>query len=84
MIELLGKSIEGQIIREVNRATAHLKGSSLEDDAVGDGVPREDLAVVGAGAASMKKVLDTKINKSEINDYLKNKASKKDTEVLMR
>ena len=59
-----------------------MSGSALEDDAVGDGVPREDLAFAGAG--NMKKVLDKKINKSEMNDYLKNKASIKDIEVVMR
>ena len=42
MIELLSKSVEGQIIAEVKKATIHLKGSPLEDDAVGpDGVPPE-------------------------------------------
>ena len=37
-----------------------------------------------AGTGNMKKVLDKKINKSEMNDYLKNKASIKDIEVVMR
>jgi len=60
-----------------------LSGSSLEEDAVGDhGVPREDLAISNPG--NMKRLLQTKINKTEINEYLKNKASKKDTEVVMR
>lgn len=60
-----------------------MRGSALEDDAVGDhGVPRDDLAAAGSG--NLKKVLETKINKTEINEYLKGKSSKKDTEVLMR
>jgi hypothetical protein len=85
MIELLSKSLEGSIIKEVKRATIHLRGSALEDEAVGEhGVPRDDLAVAGSGNGNMKKVLETKINKSEINEYLKGKSSKKDTEVLMR
>lgn len=83
MIELLGKSVEGQIIKEVKKATIHLRGSALEDEAIGDGVPRDDLATTSVGGSNMKKVLDTKINKTEMNDYL-GKASKKDLEVLMR
>lgn len=64
MIELLGQSVEGQIVKEVKKATIHLRGSPLEDDAVGpDGVPPENMMMLGGGTAGMKKLLQTKVEK---------------------
>jgi hypothetical protein len=73
-----------QIIKEVRKATAPLKGSVLEDDAVGDGIPNEDQVGPAGDKVFMKKMLDTKINKNDLTDFLKDKSSKKDLEVVMR
>ena len=63
----------------------HLRGSALEDDAIGDGIPNENLLdTPGGNSVYVKKMLDTKINKSDLNDFLKDKSSKKDLEVTMR
>ena len=84
MIELLSKSVEGQIRKEVKKQTQHLRGSALEDDAVGDGIPNEHQVGAEGEKNYMKKVLETKVSKVEIVDYLKGKSSKKDLEVVMR
>ena len=42
MIEILSKSLEGTIIKEVRKATAHLHPSDIEDAAIGpDGMPSD-------------------------------------------
>ena len=70
-------------MKEVKKATAHLRGSALEDDAVGpDGIPPDNFGMGGQG--QMKKLLQTKVEKSEIDDLLRNKSNKRDVEMALR
>ena len=54
MIEIMNKSLEGTIIKEVRKATAHLNPSDLEDDAIGDGLPSDtQLGIMNPGVTKL-------------------------------
>ena len=72
MIELLGKSVSGQIQKEIKKATAHLKGSNFEKEANGPkhesnktkGKARGDVS--GADMKHMVLLLKEKANKFDM------------------
>jgi len=78
-IECLGQSLQGVVTKEVKKATAHLKGSPLDEDC--------DVNVAGPAGTNdhaVKRLLENKINRSEVDDILRDRASKADAEMALR
>ena len=82
MIDLLGKQLSAMITKEVRRATAHLRGSILEDEAAGP----EGTMPTGIGVApeSLRAFFDKKLDRNELDEFLKEKSSKQETEMALR
>lgn len=74
MVELLGKQVDTTISKEVKKATAHLKGSNLEDEAVDSGGP----ASKHHGSSN----IDHKFEKLETQ--LHDKSNKQEAEMALR
>ena len=56
MIEVMNKSLQATVLREVRKATQHLQASDIEDAAIGpDGMPPEN--TVGFTPANVTKLL---------------------------
>jgi hypothetical protein len=83
MIELLSKSLESIINKEVRKATRHLHPSAFEDNADGNetGQPGGPL---GFGGGNVTKLLLNKVDKTDLADQLKGKSNKTDIEMVMR
>lgn len=77
MIELLGKRVSVQIQKEIKKATAHLRGSSLEKDAAGSKTAANQVKVSAKGGVS-------DVDMKEIDLLLRDKASKFDVEMSLR
>ncbi len=81
MIDLLGKQLQAMITTEVRRATAHLRGSALEDEAAGpDGVPPG----IELAPDTLRAHFDKKLDRNELESFLKDKSSKAETEMALR
>ena len=75
----MGQSLEGVVTTEVKKATAHLKGSPLDEDCdVNVADPR------GTNDQTVKRLLENKISRSEVDDKLRDRASKADAEMALR
>jgi hypothetical protein len=83
MIEILSKSLESTIIKEVRKATAHLNPSDLEDEAIGpNGIPSD--TQLGLTNPGVTKLIAKKVDKVELNELMKEKSSKADIEMVSR
>ena len=77
MIELLGKRVSVQIQKEIKKATAHLRGSSLEKDANGGKEAANKVNVSAKGGISDADM-------KEIEILVRDKANKFDVEMSLR
>mmetsp|Transcript_14949 Transcript_14949/g.23146 ORF Transcript_14949/g.23146 Transcript_14949/m.23146 type:complete len:114 (+) Transcript_14949:109-450(+) len=69
------------ITKEVRRATAHLRGSVLEDEAAGpEGIP----SGIGLAPDTLRAHFDKKLDRNELDSFLKDKSSKAETEMALR
>jgi hypothetical protein len=81
MIELINRTLTNTIISEVKKATAFLRQSEMETVAVGpDGISSS----VRGPIANVIKMMERKVDDSQIEKYLNQKSSKAETELLMR
>ena len=75
MVELLGKQVDGTILKEVRKATAHLKGSNLEVEANLDS---------GGGPGTNHQTSDLKHKFDKIDEMLREKSNKSEAEMSLR
>jgi hypothetical protein len=77
MLELLKTTLGSKITQEVKNATAHLNGSFFEEDDksnLSDPGGAGGLPMVG----DLKKVLDRKLDKRDMHELIRSRASKKE------
>lgn len=61
-----------------------MRESDLETEAIGEGIPSGGVIAGPAGSNALRKMLSTKVEKHELEVYLKEKSSKHDIQILMR
>ena len=77
MIELIGKSFNQKISREIKKAASHLR---QVNDSIDRGAGLED----GMPSKGIQRILDGKVSQNELKIHLDQKSSKADTEMVMR
>lgn len=88
---MISKSIQGQISKEINRATAHLKGSVMDEDDMqnqnnneGGGQTQHPPGAGSGMSPSMLAQLESKVSITDVNEMLREKANKIDAEMALR
>ena len=79
-IELLESSLKKDILREIRLATAHLKGSFFEDEAMD--VDRK--LIIDQVSAKVLSQIERKVDKTDFREFLAEKTSKKEHEMTLR
>ena len=74
----LTSNVEEKIKYELNKIRAVLKGSSMEEEALGND------GVTNPLNQRIAKLIDTKLDKSELDKQLSKKVSKTETEMMAR
>lgn len=78
MLGTFENNIDRRINTEVRAATAHLHTSIYDDDDKGHKIDGPQIL------KEVRRLMDRKIDRIEINEMLRNKTSKSDTEMTLR
>ena len=81
LMEIHSRSVENKINSEIKKVVQFINGSAFEEIANGASAKKSTTSL---GQVQVTKLIESKIDKAEIEEKLKAKSSKDDTEMLFR